>query len=271
VARHPFGGGPADFVCTVKGGVFAPVSARITFWTASTAGTQVTDLLDANGSVVTSIQTDGAGQFPPFQGPADGTAQMWADAGGSRALMQTTAETVLKAGGTTITVPHGPGTAVANNGLTIQFQADSTGQGINVKDPGGLDIFSVGSAGGPGVFGDMFRVGPALLGTNFAGVDGRTNPPSLLFPPTDAPHRMWFTDGNPATAIVANPGYTTTIALNDLAWDHTNGVWYTCTFGGVLGVATWAVQTGSGTAGTIDAGTVADLGTTGDTIDGGTV
>jgi hypothetical protein len=83
MARRPFGGGTADFVARVAGGAWlASPNAVVTFWTAVTGGTAVTDLLDGSGAAVTSITTDSSGQLPPFQGPADGTALLWVDGGG---------------------------------------------------------------------------------------------------------------------------------------------------------------------------------------------
>lgn len=89
MARLNFGGTSDDYV-------FMPVTIgtnrlqalagniAVTFWTAQTSGTQITDLI-FNGSPATSITTV-AGQLPEFQGP-DGVNQMWADAGAGRVLL----------------------------------------------------------------------------------------------------------------------------------------------------------------------------------------
>jgi hypothetical protein len=57
-------------------------TATVTFWTAASGGSQVTDLLDASGNAASSITTDSSGQLPSFQGPNDASAVLWASAGG---------------------------------------------------------------------------------------------------------------------------------------------------------------------------------------------
>lgn len=64
-------------------------AASITFWTAQTGGTQITDLLDSIGTPITSVTADsGDGEFPPVQGPDTDpdtgaeTWEMWADGSG---------------------------------------------------------------------------------------------------------------------------------------------------------------------------------------------
>jgi hypothetical protein len=102
MARYNFGAGVADWVfgTATADGVdhLAQVdgSATVTFWSAEEAGSQYTDLLDADGLPVTSVTVaDGSGvrargQIPPLKGP-DGVTRMWAQAGSNpRALMVTT-------------------------------------------------------------------------------------------------------------------------------------------------------------------------------------
>lgn len=103
MARHNFGGGIADWAFTDVDGVdgednLAQLTGAVTltFFDAETGGSQVTDLLDENGSAVDHVTSDdgtGArapGQIPPFQGP-DETWVLWASAdGGPRKLMVAT-------------------------------------------------------------------------------------------------------------------------------------------------------------------------------------
>ena len=58
-------------------------NVTITFWTALTGGSQITDLaLNSDGtSPVTSVTTDANGEIPAFYGPS-GVWQMAADANG---------------------------------------------------------------------------------------------------------------------------------------------------------------------------------------------
>jgi hypothetical protein len=92
MSRHQFGGSLADFV-VVAGDpatvgdidgfqtVLAP-DTDVTFWTAQTAGTQYTDLLDLTGTPITSAATDSTGALPQLQGPDTDPEiwVMWADA-----------------------------------------------------------------------------------------------------------------------------------------------------------------------------------------------
>lgn len=103
MARYPFGGSLVDWtfaraeevagvpnLAQLVGGV------QVTFWNAESGGTQYTDLLDMDGEPITYVtSSDGSdgyeiGTLPMFQGPDD-IKKMWADAGGQRALMITTA------------------------------------------------------------------------------------------------------------------------------------------------------------------------------------
>lgn len=83
MARSTFGGTAADVVIARgPGGIARLVPATLTFWTAETGGTQVTDLL-LDGSPATAISVPIDGQVPAFQGP-DGVGELWADGGGGR-------------------------------------------------------------------------------------------------------------------------------------------------------------------------------------------
>jgi hypothetical protein len=59
-------------------------SGNLTFWSGSTGGTQLTDLLDNVGSPITSVTADSVGEFPQVQGPDTDpeTWWMWADGNG---------------------------------------------------------------------------------------------------------------------------------------------------------------------------------------------
>lgn len=95
--RHPFGGGIADYVFETNSGVVSVApGATITFYTAQTGGTQITDLTSDSagttplGSVVSqdgSTSGYNPGDIAVFYGPV-GVRAMWASAdGGPRKLM----------------------------------------------------------------------------------------------------------------------------------------------------------------------------------------
>jgi len=99
VARHWFGGGPADWgfqtadnVDGVDNLVQLAGGTTVTFWNSESGGTQYTDLLvdgDPADQVVTDDGSGGreVGSIPPFRGP-DGITRMWADGGaGARYVM----------------------------------------------------------------------------------------------------------------------------------------------------------------------------------------
>lgn len=90
MARRPFGGTPADVVEDRYGNARSAVS--VTFWTAATGGSQVTDIQQADGSATSPAGTiiTGSDGVVSFLGPADGTAALWADAGSTRVLMLAT-------------------------------------------------------------------------------------------------------------------------------------------------------------------------------------
>ncbi|MET8765461.1 glycosyl hydrolase family 28-related protein [Streptomyces sp. NPDC004658] len=98
MARYEFGGGIADYVVRPADGLWGvAVGQDVTFWDASDAGTQYTDLLDATGTPTTSVRTNEYGALPRILGP-DGVTGMWADAAGpSRVWVQ--ARNVTAGGG----------------------------------------------------------------------------------------------------------------------------------------------------------------------------
>lgn len=63
--------------------LFIP-GAQLTFWTASSGGSQYTDLLDSLGTAITEVTADSTGEFPQVQGPDTDpeTWMMWADGSG---------------------------------------------------------------------------------------------------------------------------------------------------------------------------------------------
>lgn len=79
--RYPFGGMIADYVVSsgVDDVVVFEVDAPVKFWTAKSAGTQYTSLVDSLGNEVDVINSDAEGGLPEFYGPEDVVA-MWADA-----------------------------------------------------------------------------------------------------------------------------------------------------------------------------------------------
>lgn len=100
MARHSFGNGLADYTISAGTGNAAVLSGAqvVKFYTASTGGSQYTDLAtnsDGTGpitQVTTSDGTDGraVGTIPPFYGP-DGVTGMWAGVGtGPRSLILAT-------------------------------------------------------------------------------------------------------------------------------------------------------------------------------------
>ena len=53
----------------------------LTFWTALTGGSQITDLTDLSSNPITSVTADANGEIPSFFGPS-GTWRMAVDASG---------------------------------------------------------------------------------------------------------------------------------------------------------------------------------------------
>lgn len=91
MARRPFGGGGDAVVLNYSTGAPVPY-AQVTFWNARSGGSRYMDVADTGGSTFPSstLTADPNGAIPPFLGPVDGTAQMWADAGNGRFLLDCT-------------------------------------------------------------------------------------------------------------------------------------------------------------------------------------
>jgi len=83
MARLLYAATPADYV--INSGTGRPESGvTVTVYTAVTGGTQVTDLLTAGGTPITTVTTDSAGGFR-FQGPDGTDATLWVSvSGGTR-------------------------------------------------------------------------------------------------------------------------------------------------------------------------------------------
>lgn len=84
MARFTFGAKGGEYLADRNNRPQAGVT--ITFYDAETGGTQQTDLLDSNGTPVTSVTSGVLGTIPTFQGP-DGVSLLWADAGGGHRIL----------------------------------------------------------------------------------------------------------------------------------------------------------------------------------------
>lgn len=90
--RYLFGSGAADFAIAPpsRHGGFVVSAASLgngTLWTASTGGSQYSDLETVNGGAVNTVSTDADGALVPFYGPP-GVDEAWLDfGGGSRTLL----------------------------------------------------------------------------------------------------------------------------------------------------------------------------------------
>lgn len=145
-SRRPFGGTAPDFVWTAVAGAPRVAVTTVTFWTAETDGTKITDLIDQNGNPASQIITDASGRIPRFQGPDDDTNTMWADGGGGEARSQVFAADF---------------TSYLQLGQLILIATDGFGgQIFEVFDELGNPIGSIGPTGGFNVFGDDNRVFP---------------------------------------------------------------------------------------------------------------
>lgn len=86
MARSTFGGRPGDYTIldpTTTGGVVTVAASQTggTVWSASSGGTQYTDLLVA-GSPVTTVSSSSNGTVIPFQGPDGVNTGVWVSFGG---------------------------------------------------------------------------------------------------------------------------------------------------------------------------------------------
>jgi hypothetical protein len=185
MARSTFGGFGGDQVSldpAVNAGFYkaaANLPATGTFWSASTGGTQWTDLVDpGTGVALAGVSTDAHGHVVPFKGP-DGIVEGWVDFGGGRfkltavdsgvfltptvgdgryvglsmagiVLPPTTSITDIQAAatsaatfGTRLTVA---GTVTTATTLTLQCDADLSGLTINYSGTSTAVIFGNASA-----------------------------------------------------------------------------------------------------------------------------
>jgi hypothetical protein len=130
--------------------------------------------------------------------------------------------------------PNGTGEA----GIGFKFSKNAT-DGANaypVYDDNGVFIGGVGSTGGYKVQGDRIQVTPNIYFGPFLGLDGQTNPPSIIMPGPDyGGSRIWFFQGTPAVGWVS--GVT---QVGDLGYNMVTFQWMTCTVsGGGLSAGTW--------------------------------
>lgn len=140
MARHLFGGDISAWTFAVGAGnaaVLAP-GLSITFWTARTGGTQITDLAtaaDGSGAMTQVVSGDGTtypvGDIPVFYGP-DGVYAMWASAsGGPRKLITSTdavPDMVTLSGTQTFVGSKAFGPLGDVNASRIQVYTELTGQ-----------------------------------------------------------------------------------------------------------------------------------------------
>jgi hypothetical protein len=88
--RRAYGGSSGDFLTDARGNVESGGTGTV--WTAQTDGTQITDLLTADGAACTTISASASPEgMIQFQGPDDGTTVLWVDFGtGTRVKMVAT-------------------------------------------------------------------------------------------------------------------------------------------------------------------------------------
>lgn len=119
-----------------------------------------------------------------------------------------------------------------NDGLDIRFlNGCTTEQALQIFDQYGSPIFSVPTAGGPKVYGDMIGAVFGVFGEEIA-LDGNTNPPSFLLP---SGSRIWEGAGAPSSVI-----QTGTVSVNDQYYNSASGLWMSASVGGTPG--TWIVS-----------------------------
>ncbi|MFI1796350.1 hypothetical protein ACH427_03170 [Streptomyces sp. NPDC020379] len=81
--RNLFGGTPAD-VAENEAGVRVPAAVGTAWTSKEQSATQVTDLVDINGTPITQLVADERGVIPLFWGPANGAESLWIDFGVGR-------------------------------------------------------------------------------------------------------------------------------------------------------------------------------------------
>ena len=93
MARHLFGGSPADYAMEKVGNqLLLRPEAVGTVWTAATGGTQITDLLDLTGAPITEVTADEEDGAVSFFGP-DGVTSLYVDFGYTRRFVLTAIDT----------------------------------------------------------------------------------------------------------------------------------------------------------------------------------
>lgn len=151
MSRHTFGQSPSDWTFTVGTADAATLAGGValTMWDSQTSGTQITDLLDAAGTPITTVTSSSGGTglpkgtVPLFYGP-DGVTQLWADAGGGYRSLLTSHDGFAtledarfgQIAGLTVSGSAAAGLyprATSSTGVT--WTADGTTDMINAKSP----------------------------------------------------------------------------------------------------------------------------------------
>lgn len=213
MTRHLFGGGIGDYVVaagdpetvgSITGNHTLLVPGQVvTFWTAATVGTQITDLLDLLDTEIDDVTTDDNGAIPQFKGPDDGTRELWADASGGdgpRALMLAT-----DIGSDLSTVESDVATLQA--GADALAPVATSGAYSDLSDAPALATVATS-----GLYSDL--TGPPAPGLQYVSKVGGTWPVRASTAPDTARPALWI---GPSPAPPAGSGY----ALERDMWNAT--------------------------------------------------
>ena len=141
MSRSFYGQSAADFTTDKTGRIRGRITQTV--WTTAVGGTQVFDLLDADGTPVTAVTSDADG-LVSFQGPDGYHAGLWLDDGdGARLLCRPTVH-ATGASGTGVNVrDHGAfGDGVTDDTAAIQNAINTAGTGQRVFFPEGIYLIS---------------------------------------------------------------------------------------------------------------------------------
>ena len=112
-------------------------------------------------------------------------------------------------------------------GIGFKFSPNASGaaNAYPVYDHTGVFIGGVGPTGGYKVQGDRIQVTPNIFLGPFLGLDGDTNPPSIIMPGATytSGNRMWFFVTTPAASWVSG-----VVNVGDLAYCMNTSQWMTC-------------------------------------------
>lgn len=173
MSRHTFGQSPSDWTFTVGTADAATLAGGVTLtmWDSQTSGTQITDLLDAAGTPITTVTSSSGGTglpkgtVPLFYGP-DGVTQLWADAGGGYRSLLTSHDGFAtledarfgQIAGLTVSGSAAAGLYPrASSSTGVTWTADGTTSWVNVRSP----AYS-GGAKGDGTTDDTAAIQAAL-------------------------------------------------------------------------------------------------------------